>query len=257
MNDLWLESFLGLTLTEQFSLINGIKWLIFSEWMLFYACFWSLIHFRLISPGFSLFFSYPLLSSCSFTIPISNLLILVFSSVPIQAVQIFIKIGFLILCMEALGQSICCGFLFIILQCKEFLYSYFSLSDCIIGCIFYFTTGLHGIHVLFGCFGWFVILFLVSFPYYFILHYPFYICYFNPDFFIEFSFSILLCSYYWHFVDWIWLVVFLVYFVEELLLWYIFYSTFNGMIGFVILFILLLLLFDWYLMILMFLNATF
>jgi len=107
----------------------------------------------LISPGFSLFFSYPLLSSYSFTIPISNLLILVFSTVPIQAVQLFIKIGFLILSIEALAQSICCGFLFIILQCSEFLYSYFSLSDCIIGCIFYLTTGLHGIHVLFGCFG--------------------------------------------------------------------------------------------------------
>ena len=73
MNDFILESFLGLTLTEQFSLINGIKWLIFSELMLFYACFWSLLNFRLISLGFSLLFSYPLLSYYSFTIPISNL----------------------------------------------------------------------------------------------------------------------------------------------------------------------------------------
>ena len=101
----------------------------------------------------NLFISYPLLSSYSFTIPISNLFILIFSSVPIQAVQIFIKIGFLILTLEGLGQCILCGGLFIILQCKEFLYSYFSISDCMIGCIFYFTTGLHGIHVIIGCFG--------------------------------------------------------------------------------------------------------
>jgi heme/copper-type cytochrome/quinol oxidase subunit 3 len=121
--------------------------------MLFYACFFSIIHFRLISPGFSLLFFYPLLSSCSFSIPVSNLFILCFSSVPIQAAQIFVKIGFLILTIEGLGQSVCCGFLFIILQVKEFLYSYFSLSDVMLGCIFYFTTGLHGIHVLFGCFG--------------------------------------------------------------------------------------------------------
>jgi cytochrome c oxidase subunit 3 len=98
-------------------------------------------------------FFYPLLSSCSFSIPVSNLFILCFSSLPIQAAQIFVKIGFLILTIEGLGQSVCCGFLFLILQFKEFLYSYFSLSDSIIGCIFYFTTGLHGIHVLFGCFG--------------------------------------------------------------------------------------------------------
>ena len=112
LNDLLLESILALTLTEQFPLINGIKWLIVSEWMLFYACFWSLIHFRLISPGFSLLFPYPLLSSCSFAIPVSNLFTPLFSSVPIQAAQIFVKIGFLILTIEGLGQSVCCGFLF-------------------------------------------------------------------------------------------------------------------------------------------------
>lgn len=202
MNDILLECFLCLTLTEQFSLINGIKWLIFSEWMLFYGCFWSLIHFRLISPGFSLFFSYPLLSSCSFAIPISNFFILIFSSVPIQSTQIFVKIGFFILTMEGLGQSVCCAFLFIILQCKEFLYSYFSLSDSMIGCIFYFTTGLHGIHVLFGCFFFFILIF----------HFNLIISY-NPIFFIEYSSSISLCSYYWHFVDWIWLTVYLYYLV--------------------------------------------
>jgi len=48
MNDLWMESFLALTGTEQFSLIYGIKWLIVSECMLFFACFWSLINFRVI-----------------------------------------------------------------------------------------------------------------------------------------------------------------------------------------------------------------
>ena len=40
----------------------------------------------------------------------------------------------------------------IILQCKEFLYSYFSLTDRLIGSIHYFTTGLYGFHVLLGVF---------------------------------------------------------------------------------------------------------
>ena len=112
-----------------------------------------MIHFRLIAPTHGIPPRYPLLSNCSFAIPVSNLFILCFSSVPIQAAQIFIKIGFPILTIEGLGQSVRCGFSSIILQRKEFLYSYFSLSDCMIGCIPYFTTGLHGIHVLFGCFG--------------------------------------------------------------------------------------------------------
>ena len=81
----------------------------------------------------------------------NNAKLAIFSSFPIQASQIFIKIGLFIITMEGLGHSICCGYLFIILQCKEFIYSYFSLSDSIIGSIFYFTTALHGIHVVFGC----------------------------------------------------------------------------------------------------------
>ena len=131
---------------SRLSLIYGIKWLIVSECMLFFACFWSLINFRVISTGFSLFFSFPLFFSYSFGIPFSNLLILLFSGVPIQAAQIFLKIGFLINTIEGLGQCLCCGWLFIILQLKEFLYSYFSLSDVMIGSIFYFTTGLHGLN---------------------------------------------------------------------------------------------------------------
>ena len=160
LNDLYIESFLSITLTEQLSLIYGIKLLIISELMLFVACFWCLINFRFISNAFSLFFSFPLLSCYSFSIPFSNLCILLFSSLPLQSAQIFIKIGFLNNTIESLGQSLSCGLLSIILQLKEFLYSYFSLSDCLIGSIFYFTTGLHGFHVIIVKFLLFLILFL-------------------------------------------------------------------------------------------------
>jgi len=290
MNDFWMESFLALTGTEQFSLIYSIKWLIVSECMLFFACFWSLINFRVISTGFSLFFSFPLFFGYSFGIPFSNLLILLFSGLPIQAAQLFLKIGFLINTIEGVAQCLSCGWLFIILQLKEFLYSYFSLSDVMIGSIFYFTTGLHGFHVLFGSFGFFLTLsliifssfpfsisafsfnlsfnfigsfcfisslfYLLSFPYSSLLSILINSCScggrfsLNPSFnihfysilsfflllaglFINLSFSFLslfyslsslfyfpvllkelsmsffLVSFYWHFVDWIWFLVFL------------------------------------------------
>ena len=131
--------------------------MIVSERMLFYARSRSLIHFRPISPGSPLFFPYPLLSSSSFAIPVSNPPIPPSPSVPIQAAQIFVKIGSPILTIEGLGQSVRRGFSSIILQYKEFPYPYFPSSDRMIGCIFYFTTGLHGIHVPFGRFGRFVI----------------------------------------------------------------------------------------------------
>ena len=213
--------------------------MIISELMLFFACFWSLLNFRVISSGFSMFLSFPLFSSFAFGIPFSNLLILLFSSLPIQAAQIFLKMGFLIPTIEGLGQSLACGFLFINLQCKELLYSFFSLSDSMVGCIFYFTTGLHGFHVLFGCFGFFLILCLgvysgianwiviVSSSK---VESSTYINLFNwmansndqwsskgsdwrtsyPYFTMEVSLSLFLCTYYWHFVDWIWFLVFIV-----------------------------------------------
>ena len=56
----------------------------------------------------------PLFFGYSFGIPFSNLLILLFSGVPIQASQLFLKIGFLINTIEGVGQCLSCGSLFII-----------------------------------------------------------------------------------------------------------------------------------------------
>jgi len=158
VNDFGLENSFGFTRTEQVSLIYGIKLLILSELMLFFMCFWGLINFRLISNAFSVFFFYPLLSSYSFAIPYSNLMILLFSSLPIQAAQVFVKLGFLSSTIEEVSQSISCGIVFLCLQWKEFLYSWISLSDCMIGSVFYFTTGLHGLHVFLGLIVFYFIL---------------------------------------------------------------------------------------------------
>lgn len=152
--------------------------------MLFTACFWSYCNFRLIGSTLLLLY-FPLLSCYSFSLPFTNLLVLLFSSLPIQCSQVFIKIGFLSYSIEGLGQSPSAGFYSIILQCKEFLYSYFSLTDCVIGSIYYLTTGLHGFHVVLGSFLFFILLFYVIF-------YSNYL----PLYFVEFSFSLFLSSYY-------------------------------------------------------------
>lgn len=89
------------------------------------------------------------------------------------------------------------GTLFIILQLKEFLYSYFSLSDSLMGSIYYFTTGLHGFHVLLGSVSLFLIFCSLLFN--------------ESFFFIEFSSSLFLSSFYWHFVDFIWFIVFILF----------------------------------------------
>jgi len=107
---------------------------------------------------------------------------LLFSSLPLQSAQILAKIGFLNNTIESLAQSLAAGVLFIVLQLKEFLFSYFSLSDCLVGSVFYFTTGLHGFHVLVGTFLFFLLLSLLLAG--------------HPVFFMEYSFSLFLSSYY-------------------------------------------------------------
>jgi len=150
--DLWIESHFGLTRSEQYSTIVGIKLLLISELMLFFACFWLLINYRY------LFIIFPLCSVHSFInyfFSWSNALILQLSSLPIQSSQLFIKIGDLSYAIESWGQGLLCSFLFIGLQLTEMLFSYYSfsgssLSSSMIGSIFYLTTGLHGFHVLIG-----------------------------------------------------------------------------------------------------------
>ena len=82
--------------------------------------------------------------------PYSNVILLLFSSFPIQSAIIFYKIGLFMISIEQLSECIMLGVVFIVLQIKEFLYSYFVMTDSMIGSIFYFTTGLHGVHVLCG-----------------------------------------------------------------------------------------------------------
>ncbi len=216
--DFLIEPFIALTIIEQLSLIVGIKLLLLSELMLSFACFWCYINFRIIGCILLLFY-FPLLSSYSFPIPFTNPLIPLFSSLPIQCSQIFIKIGFLNYSIEGLGQPPSAGFYSIILQCKEFSYPYFSLTDRLIGPIYYFTTGLHGFHVLLGAFLFFITLFYIMFVFELSafgsngsitlnthsFNYAFY--------FMEFPFPLFLSSHHRHFVDFIWLMVFLLFLV--------------------------------------------
>ena len=160
INDYILECVFCFSRTECFSLVYGIKLFILSELMLFFCVFWTQLNFRFCLNVFSLFNSLPLLSSYCFAIPYSNVIILLFSSLPCQACIVFYKLGFLFSAMEQLGQCISCGMVFLVLQLKEFFYSFHSISDCLIGSIFYFTTSLHGLHVLLGLSYFILILFL-------------------------------------------------------------------------------------------------
>ena len=99
----------------------------------------SLIHFMHScrqAVHFSLFFCFPLLSSYPFAIPYSNVIVLPFPSPPIQSAQTSFKVGLFIGRIEQPGQTISCGIVSLVLQIKEFPYSYLPIPDCMIGSIF-------------------------------------------------------------------------------------------------------------------------
>jgi len=124
------------------------------------ALFSSAINFRLTVSGFFILAFFPLFNFSALSLPFSNLIILLFSSLPGQCCILFCKLGALILCLESIAQILLCGLVFLTLQMLEFFFSLYSLSDLFLGSIFYFTTSIHGFHVIAGCIGWLLIILL-------------------------------------------------------------------------------------------------
>ena len=90
-------------------------------------------------------------------IPLANVLILLYSSLPLQAAQIWIKKGVRSRTLECVAQAIGSGVLFLYLQLKEYTTALFTISDSMYGTTFYTTTGLHGIHIGFALLGYFIV----------------------------------------------------------------------------------------------------
>lgn len=146
VNDLIIESFVYFNYNELSNFYIGFKLFILSEFMIFLSLFSSYFNYILLSnelSSLSLFIIF-------FSIPFANLLILLYSSFSIQSSLIFIKFGYLFNVIEGLAQTIAIGILFLVLQFKEFLFSIYTYSSSFLGSLLYFTTGLHGLHVIIG-----------------------------------------------------------------------------------------------------------
>merc|ERR1739838_996056 len=85
----------------------------------------------------------------------------------------------------ALLLTIFLGLSFSVLQCAEYFYCSFTISDSVFGSCFYLATGFHGAHVFFGSLFLVINLFRLL-----CLH-------FTPSRHLGFEFAI----WYWHFVD--------------------------------------------------------
>ena len=71
-----------------------------------------------------------------FGIPLANVLILLSSSLPLQAVLLWMKRGLKSRIIENLGQVVSSSGLFLWLQLKEYTFAFFGISDSMYGTTF-------------------------------------------------------------------------------------------------------------------------
>jgi len=199
-NELQIESNSGrMTLRVQKTFIIAFKIFVISEVMIFFCCFWAFLHFGFIPNVWILMIFPPLgiLPILPFGIPLANVLILLYSSLPLQAAQIWMKRGVKSRSLQLLFQTFTCGMLFLFLQLKEYTSALFTISDSIYGSAFYCTTGLHGLHVTLGTLAFCCIWYLIH----------------RDKIYNELHFSLKLWSIYWHFVDFLWICLFVIFYL--------------------------------------------
>jgi len=93
--------------------------------------------------------------------------------------------------------TLVCGGAFLFCQVAEYYENLFEICDSVYSSAFYLMTGFHGLHVLVGMIFIFIIKFRLTFHHFTKRHH------------LGLSFSI----WYWHFVDIVWIVLFLVVYI--------------------------------------------
>ena len=188
----------------------GMVWFIFSEVLFFAGFFGALFYARhialpmladtpLLWPGFTA--AWPSAGPAAsvaptpvdaWGIPALNTLILLSSGATVTWAHWGLQLGRQSQLKLGLALTVILGLVFITLQIHEYGEAAFSIRDGIFGATFYMLTGFHGFHVLLGTVMLFVI-FLRSLA-----------GHFTPG--RHFAFEAV--AWYWHFVDVIWLMLF-------------------------------------------------
>lgn len=181
----------------------GIILFIISEIFFFLSFFWAFFH-NFLSPRIEIGRLWPpkiLIIFNPYRIPLINTIILLTSGITITWSHYKILNRDYNESSNSLKITIFLGIIFTLIQYKEYCESFFTISDSIFGRIFFIITGFHGLHVIIG-----TIFIIIS-----------YLRLKNLQFSSNHHFGFEACSWYWHFVDVIWLLVYI------LLYWIRFY----------------------------------
>ncbi len=176
-------------------LMLGMLLFILSEVMFFFAFFFAFFYVSL-NPSYALGGVWPpfLFETLNaFEVPFLNTLILLTSGATITVAHEAIIGGSKTNAVLALIATIFLATIFTGLQALEYLTAPFNISDSVYGSTFYLATGFHGFHVFIGTL--FILVCLIR-------------LYFN-HFTSEHHCGFEAAAWYWHFVDVVWLFLFI------------------------------------------------
>jgi cytochrome c oxidase subunit 3 len=169
----------------------GVLLFIISEAMLFGSFFTAYFFIRVVGNFYDKWppppFEFPV------NVALMNTFILVFSSVVVHWSLVSIKRGNRTGLQVGLGITFLMGATFLATQINEYFKAGFSIHDGAFASVFYGLTGLHGLHVFVG-------LTLLA-----IMNIRAWRGHFSP----EAHMGVEMAGIYWHFVDVMWIIVFL------------------------------------------------
>nr|YP_010147885.1 cytochrome c oxidase subunit III [Falco subbuteo]QQV68244.1 cytochrome c oxidase subunit III [Falco subbuteo]QXJ41984.1 cytochrome c oxidase subunit III [Falco subbuteo] len=183
------------TLPVQKGLRYGMILFITSEVFFFLGFFWAFFHSSL-APTPELGGQWPptgIKPMNPMEVPLLNTAILLASGVTVTWAHHSITEGNRKQAIQALSLTVLLGIYFTILQAMEYYEAPFSIADSVYGSTFFVATGFHGLHVIIGSsFLSICLLRLINF-------------HFTPNHHFGFEAA----AWYWHFVDVIWLFLYM------------------------------------------------
>lgn len=182
------------TIPVQKGLRYGIILFITSEVLFFAGFFWAFYHSSL-APTPELGGQWPptgISPLNAFEVPLLNTAVLLASGVTVTWAHHALIEGKRTDAIQALSLTILLGIYFTILQASEYHETSFTISDSVYGATFFVATGFHGLHVIIG--STFLIICLIRQSLY--------------HFTTNHHFGFEAAAWYWHFVDVVWLFLY-------------------------------------------------
>lgn len=178
---------------------KGLRWgiilFIVSEVCFFFAFFWAYFHRRL-APRAELGSCWPptgVNPLNPFEVPLLNTRVLLASGVSVTWAHHALIEGEKRNGLQGLVVTVILGVYFTVLQWNEYLEASFTIADGAYGSSFFVATGFHGLHVLIGTSFLFVCVIRTWFQHFSTSHH----------------FGFEAAAWYWHFVDVVWLFLYM------------------------------------------------